>query len=217
MKSDRTRPNRFVATAVSVLAGSALTIGCTSTSTTSTAATTTTNPSAASTATTALAKAPGSTAPTTAKAAKVEAKTYEVTGSDYKFEGLPAEVAVGSELKLKNASDREVHEMVVFKLPASETRTATQLAALPMGELMGILAGPPALVVVAPPHAPGFNAVGDGKVAAPGRYLVMCSIPTGADPQAYLAAAQASKGGPISVPGGAPHHTVGMIAELTAA
>ena len=56
----------------------------------------------------------------------------------------------------------------------------------------------------------------DGKVTAPGRYLVMCSIPIGADPAAYLAAAKASKGGPVSVPGGAPHHSAGMVTELTA-
>jgi hypothetical protein len=55
--------------------------------------------------------------------------------------------------------------------------------------------------------------LGDGTLHEPGRYVVLCGIPLGADPQAYLDAAQTSDG-PPDVPGGPPHFTAGMFAEL---
>jgi hypothetical protein len=43
----------------------------------------------------------------------------------------------------------------------------------------------------------------------------MCFIPTGADPDEYLAAAAASEGeAPTGVAGGPPHFVNGMYAEL---
>ena len=56
-------------------------------------------------------------------------------------------------------------------------------------------------------------AVGDGTLAEPGRYVVLCLIPTGADPAEYLAAA-ATSDGPPQVDGGPPHIAHGMFAEL---
>ena len=47
-----------------------------------------------------------------------------------------------------------------------------------------------------------------------GRYVVFCAIPTGADPEVYLAAAAEAEGGPPDVPGGPPHFVEGMVAEL---
>lgn len=46
-----------------------------------------------------------------------------------------------------------------------------------------------------------------------GRYAVVCFIPTGADPQAYLEAAQTSDG-PPQVAGGEPNVAKGMFAEV---
>jgi hypothetical protein len=43
---------------------------------------------------------------------------------------------------------------------------------------------------------------------------VMCAIPTGVDPEEYLAAAAGAAGGPPDVAGGPPHFTHGMAAEL---
>ncbi len=56
--------------------------------------------------------------------------------------------------------------------------------------------------------------VGDGTLNEPGRYLILCAIPTGADPAEYLAAAAASNGEPPQVAGGAPHLAHGMIDDL---
>ena len=67
--------------------------------------------------------------------------------------------------------------------------------------------------MLALPGEEGFAALGDGTLQEPGRYVVLCGIPIGADPQAYLEAAQTSDG-PPDVPGGPPHMTAGMYAEL---
>ena len=142
--------------------------------------------------------------------------SVEVTGVDYAFEGLPESVAAGTKLTLKNGSDKELHELVAMKLPDGEARSAEELLQLPEDQLGPLFGGPPAMVLVAPPGgAPMIPAVGDGTLSEPGRYLIMCSIPTGADPQAYMEAAQASQGGPPEVEGGPPHFTQGMFGEVT--
>jgi hypothetical protein len=56
---------------------------------------------------------------------------------------------------------------------------------------------------------------GTGTLSEAGRYALICVIPTGADPDEYLAAAAASEGGPPDVEGGPPHIVQGMFAELT--
>jgi plastocyanin len=145
-----------------------------------------------------------------------KAATLEVKGRDYAFDDLPGTVAVGSKITFRNTSAKEVHEIVVFRLPDTEKRTAQQLAALPTAEVQALFTGPPVLVLVAPPNASGFAAVGDGTINAPGRYLAFCSIPIGIDPAEYLAAAAKSKGGPVNLPGGPPHFTAGMYADFTA-
>ncbi len=69
-------------------------------------------------------------------------------------------------------------------------------------------------VVIAPPSADGIVVEGSNVFTEPGRYLILCAIPTGADPQAYLAAAAESEGGPPDVPGGPPHFVSGMFGEV---
>ena len=57
--------------------------------------------------------------------------------------------------------------------------------------------------------------VGTGTLAEPGRYLIICAIPTGVDPGEYLTAAAESEGGPPDVPGGPPHFVHGMYGQIT--
>lgn len=74
--------------------------------------------------------------------------------------------------------------------------------------------GQPAMVLIAPPGGGEFiKAVGDGKLTEKGRYAVVCFIPTGADPQAYLNAPLSD--GPPQVAGGPPHVAQGMFGEIT--
>jgi hypothetical protein len=138
----------------------------------------------------------------------------DVVAVDYAFEGLPSRLDSGTQLTLRNDSSTEVHELVAFRLPDDESRTMEELVVLPMEELETLFAGPPAMVLVAPPDDDGFAAFGDGTLAEPGRYAVFCAIPTGADPDEFLRQAQESAG-PPDVDGGPPHFTAGMYAEVT--
>ncbi|MBA2495866.1 MAG: hypothetical protein H0V33_02010 [Acidimicrobiia bacterium] len=141
-----------------------------------------------------------------------EGDEVNVTATDYAFE-VPDEIAAGTTLTMTNESDVEVHELLAFRLPDEETRSAEELIALPQAELEGLFRGPPAAVLVAPPAQESFAAVG-GTLDEPGRYLLFCAIPVGADPDEYLAAAEQSQGGPIDVAGGPPHFVEGMFAEV---
>lgn len=139
-----------------------------------------------------------------------------VTGVDYAFEGLPAEIAAGTKVNFVNGTKAgELHEFVAIRIPDTEKRSVADLVKLPESEFDAIFsAGPPAAVLLAPPGgAPVIPAVGDGTFSQAGRYAVVCFIPTGADPAAYLAASQNSDG-PPDVPGGPPHAANGMFAEV---
>lgn len=156
---------------------------------------------------------------TTTTAAAEEAAVVDgelaVAAVDYAFEGLPESVPAGTRLRIDNQSDAEVHELVAFRLPDDETRPFDELVALEVDELTGLFAGPPSAVLVQAPGAEPIDALGDGTLSEAGRYLFVCSIPTGADPDEYLAAAAASQGGPITgVAGGPPHLAEGMVAGL---
>ncbi|MGH9187989.1 MAG: hypothetical protein ACRD0U_19615 [Acidimicrobiales bacterium] len=154
-------------------------------------------------------------ATTTSEAAGAETvETVDVTAVDYRYEGLPSSVEAGTRLTLQNDSTREVHELVAIRIPEDETRPVDELAALPPDELFAVFPGEPAAVLLAPPSEEAFAAVGDGTLTEPGRYLLFCAIPTGADPEVFLAELETSEGEPPDVPGGPPHFVGGMFAEL---
>jgi hypothetical protein len=136
---------------------------------------------------------------------------------DYSFEGLPESVPAGTKLQVENASTEEFHELVAFKLPEGETRTAEELVQLPEEELGALFAGPPTAVLLAGPNGGEQTAaVGDGTLAEPGSYVLFCSIPVGADPEALAEAAQNPDAGPPAEDpnAGPPHFTEGMYADL---
>lgn len=140
--------------------------------------------------------------------------TVTVRAVDFAFQDLPTAVTAGTRFTLDNTAATELHEMVAIPIAADETR--------PIGELVRddlealLTAAPPAFVVLAPPgEADPIVAVGDGVLTTPGRYALVCMIPTGVDPGVYLDAAAASNGGPPQVDGGPPHVAHGMFAEIT--
>lgn len=152
------------------------------------------------------------TATTTAAASP----TVTVRAVDFAFQDLPAAVTAGTRFTLDNTAATELHEMVAIPIASDETR--------PIGELVQddlealLTSAPPAFVVLAPPgDADPIVAVGDGVLTTPGRYALVCMIPTGVDPGVYLDAAAASNGGPPQVEGGPPHIAHGMFAEITVA
>ncbi len=139
-----------------------------------------------------------------------------VTAVDYRFENLPSAVKAGTTLTLRNSSPKELHEMVLLRLPDQERRPVSELVKLPESELQNLFSAEPAMVLLrAPNNGQLIKAAGDGKVTQKGRYAVICGIPTGADPAAYLQAAQTSQGGPPNVPGGPPHFVQGMYGQIT--
>jgi len=134
---------------------------------------------------------------------------------DYAFQGVPPSVKAGSRFTLTNASAVEVHELVAVRLPDDEKRVAVDILKDPASRGALFASGPPAAVIVAAPSSAMPGAVqGDGTLTRPGRYLFLCSIPTGADPGAYLEAAKTATG-PVQVAGGPPHSAKGMVAEVT--
>ena len=132
---------------------------------------------------------------------------------DFSFGDLPDEVPAGTRLAVTSGSETELHELVAIRLADGDTRPADEIIAAGLAEVLA--AGPPTAVLLAAPGAEQIPAVGDGTLNEPGRYLILCAIPTGADPAEYLAAAQANPdGGPPQVAGGAPHFAHGMFDDL---
>jgi hypothetical protein len=141
---------------------------------------------------------------------------FEVTAVDFSFEDLPSEIKAGTRLSLVNAAETELHELVAIRLPDDETRPVSELVTLPQEELGAIMTSEPQAVLLAEPGGEQIPAVGDGTLTEPGRYIVLCAIPTGVDPAEYLAAAAQSQGGPPTIENaGPPHFASGMFAELT--
>jgi hypothetical protein len=141
-------------------------------------------------------------------------KTYEVKAQDYAFNNLPKSVAAGSKLEMTNSSSKELHEMVVIHLPDDEKRPVGDLIKLSDEELGEIATTEPAMVLLGLPGEQAQAVLGDGTLTEKGRYAVICFIPTGADPEAYMAAAETGEGAP-EVEGGEPHAFRGMYGEVT--
>lgn len=138
----------------------------------------------------------------------------EIGAIDFAYVDVPDQVKAGAVLNLNNDSAGEVHELVAIRLPDDEDRSVEELVQLPPDEL-GAFFPLVETVIVAPPGESGFAVEGTGALSEPGRYAIICVIPTGADPSEYLAAAAESEGGPPDVAGGPPHIVNGMFAELT--
>ena len=139
--------------------------------------------------------------------------TVTVHATDFAFNDLPEEVESGTTFEFVNDSEVELHELVAVRLPDDETRSAHDIVHDGVESLFAV---EPAFVLLAAPGGPQIDAVGDGTVTEPGRYIVVCMIPTGVDPDEFLEAAQASNGGPPQIENaGAPHIAHGMFAEFT--
>jgi hypothetical protein len=153
--------------------------------------------------------------PTTSHDEHPSHQTFTIEGVDYRYDGAPSTIPAGSRLSFDNTSSKELHELVVFRLPDDIDTPLAELVGQPPEQLEATL-GAPVTVMLQPPGAPEpIMAVGDGRLEEPGRYALMCFIPIGADPDEYMAAVAEAEGGkPTGVAGGPPHFTAGMFAEL---
>jgi hypothetical protein len=137
---------------------------------------------------------------------------------DYAFEDVPATVDTETTIMVVNRSSTEAHELTAFRLPDEEERSLDELRDLPPDELGALFQMAPPLALAAAPGENGEVLLGDGTLGEPGRYLLVCFIPTGADPDEVMAAMEAAvadpEEGPPMIDGGPPHMMAGMIAEL---
>lgn len=160
----------------------------------------------------ASADAAGSNAADDAGDEAADGETIVVHAVDFAFEDLPDTVEVGTRLSLVNDSSQELHELVAMRIPDGDERSVQEILEDPSS----VGDGPPAMVLIAPPGEDSQAVVGDGTFTEPGRYAVICAIPSGVDPEEYLAAAETSGDGPPEIEGaGPPHFVHGMVAELT--
>ncbi len=143
-----------------------------------------------------------------------------VTASDYHFAGIPEHIPAGSKLTFTNSSTKEFHELVVFRLADSEARSVPELLALGDAKLKEMFGqSEPAAVLLGPPGgAAQIEAVGDGTLSEPGRYMFVCTIPVGADPAAIAKAMSSPDAGPPAAdPKATLHYMAGMWAEAVVA
>ena len=139
--------------------------------------------------------------------------TIAVTGQDYSFGGVPSVVASGAEFTFTNGSEAEVHEMLVMKFAVDETRTIEELLELPESDFERLIEFRGVLVAL--PGEDGSNPEGSGAsvaVTEPGRYVLVCFIPQGADPAVMAEAMQS--GSEPSLGDGTPHAFLGMVEEF---
>ena len=178
-------------------------------------------------ATTTTAAGDAAAATTTAPATETNVTTPPVAGppkitvvaTDYAYAGIPATVPVGTVFRMDNASTDEFHELVFIHVDDSDTRTAAEIAATDLDVLFdgdnptfGLLGD----VMLALPGGGSYvvNGVAGQGITNPGRYIVMCLIPVGADPG--FAAQQAADGPPTAedLAGTVPHYQMGEYAEF---
>lgn len=156
----------------------------------------------------------------------------EVTGDEYTFTGIPAEVEAGPTIFVFENTGEEVHEMILIRKNEGVTESATELLELPEEEL----------ITMASFQAAAFSFPGVTTYTAtdlePGSYFAVCFLPEGATPE-VMEELMAEEGPPGegtapdgtapdgtspdgtspegTAPGGPPHFTLGMIQEFEVA
>jgi hypothetical protein len=127
--------------------------------------------------------------------------TIEITSVNYEYLGLPDAVPAGTSFDFVNGSEDEYHVMYVIRLDSDDERTAQEVAALKITDIVdsegGERFGSVKAVLGAKPGEPYVMFInGRNRVSEPGRYLILCINTVGHD----VAGAAAS-----FVPGPHPH------------
>lgn len=112
-------------------------------------------------------------------AADCDYESVSITAKDYEFTGMPAEVPSGRiALAFENASDREDHELVLFRKSDGVDGAMVDLLALPEEEAM-TKAMPVAFVMAGPGQENGLI-----LDLEPGNYGIVCFVPVGGNEEA---------------------------------
>lgn len=139
------------------------------------------------------------TEPATTTTLHLEDGAFVFDAVDFQYEVVPETIPVGTRLTMRNRSASEAHEIVVFRVPDADDRTAAEMLADPTAALEDpVFAGEPVLVVIQTPDMTDpLMGVGDGVMSEPGRYVVLCGLPIGGEA------------------GADPHFSRGMFGEFT--
>ncbi len=123
-------------------------------------------------------------------------ETLDVTATEYKYDGVPDELATGYHVLNFSNEGKEQHEMFAFKINDGVTESVEELLALPEEEVFGKIT--PVNAVFAPP---GESDTGSWNLESPGSYAVVCFVSVGS-------VGETEGDGP-------PHFTEGMVQEFT--
>jgi hypothetical protein len=145
--------------------------------------------------------------------------TIEITSVDYEYLGVPDVVPVGTTFGFANASEDEYHMMWMLRLDSNDERTAQELAALPVTDIIDSEGterfGSVLAVLGAKPDEPYVDVVGGGNIVwEPGRYVILCLNAVGHD---VAGAAAAFASGPLpqdEMDANTAHFAVGEFAEF---
>lgn len=128
------------------------------------------------------------------------AEVLDVVAVDFGYEGVPDTVSPGMvAVSLENASDVELHELVLIRKNDDVTESFDELLELPEEEAMVMTST--VGHVFAPPQGEGTTFVELDE----GEYLAICFIPEGAS----------MDDGPDDEPTGPPHFALGMLTEFS--
>jgi hypothetical protein len=129
-------------------------------------------------------------------------ETLDVVATEYRYDGVPAELPAGPTSFEFSNEGQELHELGLVRVNDGVTETLHELLALPEDEVMAKVTfqGSPTF---APPGTGGYKVVD----LEPGRYVIGCFVPTG----------MTSQDGPPPDPSAPPHAVHGMITEFTVA
>lgn len=180
----------------------------------------TTTPSQATTTT--APEATTSTAPASTTTQVVVTTTgppaVEIIATDYAFMGIPDTVPVGTAFSLINDSATEYHAAAFIKLSALDLRTLEEFAALATDEIVNsegqLFFGTPQAILGARPGETTSFTWNSSSLYTPGRYLIIDTIPVGADPL-VMEAELTSLNKVSQYEGVDAHYQRGMIALLT--
>ena len=134
--------------------------------------------------------------------ASSDATIVEVTAVDHEFQGLDDSYPPGDYGFRMTNQGAEIHEMAVVRINDDETRSLDELIQLPEEEAQQVteyLGGTVA--------CPGQTAEALGIQLTPGRYVMLCFIPTGLTPDVPSTEEAFEVLGP-------PHFTQGMVTEI---
>lgn len=146
-----------------------------------------------------------SPSPTASPVPSTSADALTITGVEYEYQGVPASVKVGTVVTFTNGG-HELHELITVRRNDGVTTSIEELISMPEEDSDKFVTISPVVAIA----APGESAPETVTLDRPGSYIFICFIPQGTT-------SFPSDGPDASAaePQGAPHFTLGMVAELT--